>query len=166
MNLNSSEKLLISSPDFVNGGRIPIQFTGRGEDYSPELRIDNISKKAVSIALHMDDLSHPIKGYNHWCIWDISPMNLIPSKIPEGKIISPLGGAVQGVGYGKHKYRGPKPPKFMKKPHKYIFYVYVLDSKLNLPSDSRKKDLLKAMDGHVIQQGEICGLFGNDLSST
>lgn len=91
-------------------------------------------------------------------------MKTIPGSIPEGTEVESLGNAVQGVGYGKHKYRGPKPPKFMKSPHYYPFYVYVLDAKLDLPSRSKKKDVETAMEGHIIQYGKITGAFGNQRS--
>lgn len=162
MNLNNAERIVITSPDFEDMGRIPMEHTGRDKDISAELTLSKISEKAKSIAVIMDDLSHPIKGYNHWVIWNIDPTLVIPREIPEGKSVPGLGDAKQGIGYGKHKYRGPKPPWFMKKPHHYIFKVFVLDIKLEIDMNSRKSDLLEAIADHVLQYGEITGLFGND----
>ena len=162
MDLNDVEKIEITSPDFEDFGRIPIINTGRGRDISPELRLGKVSDRSESIAVIMNDLDHPVKDYNHWVIWNIDPANVIAGNIPAGKIIKNMGNANQGKGYGKHRYRGPKPPRFMKKPHHYIFKVFVLDTKLNIDVNSRKWDLIKAMSGHVIQYGEITGIFGND----
>jgi Raf kinase inhibitor-like YbhB/YbcL family protein len=66
---------------------------------------------------------------------------------------------VQGKsGYGgKHWYRGPLPPFGT---HKYIFRVYVLDSKLDLKTDADKAVLKKAMEGHILQYGALEGRFG------
>lgn len=58
--------------------------------------------------------------------------------------------AIQGCGYGKHRYRGPKPP--FNWSHIYHFNVFSLDCRLDLPSTARKKDLLAAMQGHILQK--------------
>jgi phosphatidylethanolamine-binding protein (PEBP) family uncharacterized protein len=34
-----------------------------------------------------------------------------------------------------------------------------LDSEISLKSNAKKKHLLKAMEAHIIQQGEITGVF-------
>lgn len=153
--------LIVESPAFKNDEYMPVEYTGRGVDISPELRLKNISPKAKSIAIIMDDLDHPISGYNHWIIWNIPVQEVIPAKIPAGEVVKALGGATQGRGYGKNVYRGPKPPIFMKSAHRYPFHVYVLDNKLNLKSNAKKKDLLEAMDSHILQHGVIVGKFKN-----
>lgn len=151
------ETLIVSSPCFENEGPIPIDYTGRGADRSPELVLSGLSKDAITIAIVMNDMDHPIPGYNHWVIWNIPAMSVIPGDIPCGKQVESLNGAVQGVGYGKHKYRGPKPP--FKSSHIYHFYVYALDCLLDLPSNTRKKALLNAMQGHMIQEALLVGHY-------
>jgi len=143
---------------FDDGGRIPMQFTGRGADESPGFIIDNLSADAKTIAIIMDDVKHHIfKTFNHWVIWNIPATNIIPAAIPTGKTVPSLGGALQGVGYGRHKYAGPKPPKG--KQHVYKFILCVLDCELDLKNNAKKKHLLSAMEGHILQQGEITGVF-------
>jgi phosphatidylethanolamine-binding protein (PEBP) family uncharacterized protein len=44
--------------------------------------------------------------------------------------------------------------------HRYVFDLYALDRKLNLPAGVSKKDVVKAMDGHVLGWGEVVGRFG------
>ena len=105
--------------------------------------LTGLSKDAVSIAIIMNDMDHPIPAYNHWVIWNIPAISVIPGNIHHGEHVSSLGGAVQGLGYGKHRYRGPKPP--FQWSHMYHFNVFVLDCFLDLPSTSRKKDLMEAM---------------------
>ena len=155
------KQLMITSSSFENNGVIPIEYTGRGIDISPSLTLEEIDVKAKSIAIIMEDLDHPlVKDYAHWVIWNIPIQRIIPENIPHGESV--LNGATQGVGYGKHRYKGPKPPRFIKKPHRYRFNVYVLDSILNLDSSSKKKELIIAMKGHIIQQGNIIGEFKNN----
>ncbi|HBG11507.1 MAG TPA: YbhB/YbcL family Raf kinase inhibitor-like protein, partial [Clostridium sp.] len=43
--------------------------------------------------------------------------------------------------------------------HLYQFNVYALDCLLDLPSKSRKRDLLAAMQGHILQEGSLVGRF-------
>lgn len=151
------QKLTITSPAFENEAKIPIEYTGYGADISPELHLSAIHAAAKSIAVVMDDLNHPIPGYNHWIIWNLPMMQVIPENIPHGTHVKTLGNAVQGRGYGKNRYQGPKPP--FNWSHRYRFSVYVLDSLIDLPSSSKKRDLLKAMQGHILQQGELIGRY-------
>lgn len=157
MNYSNYEELTVTSDAFNNGGTIPIQYTGKGEDISPSLNLSTISENAVSIAIIMDDLDVPIIGtYNHWVIWNIPVQNVIPENIPYGTVVESLGNAVQGNGYGKHRYRGPKPPFGT---HRYQFHVFILDCELDLSSNTRKKELLESMNGHIVQYGYIIGVF-------
>ena len=142
----------------AEGGIFPIEHTGRGEDKSPEFIIHNLSPDAKTIAITMDDIKHQLFGiFNHWVIWNIPAQNRIPGGIPAGKTVSGLGNAMQGKGYGRFRYAGPKPPKG--KQHAYKFTIYVLDNEITLQNGAKKKHLLKAIAPHIIQQGEITGLF-------
>jgi len=151
------DQLTVTSPAFENEAVIPIQYTGRGEDISPELHLSAINENAKSLAIIMDDMGHPIPAYNHWVIWNIPVMEVIPQNIPYGPHIAEFNGAIQGRGYGRNRYRGPKPP--FNWSHLYQFNVYALDCLLDLPSKSRKRDLLAAMQGHILQEGSLVGRF-------
>lgn len=166
MERKETKKLVVTSDAFEHNGEIPVRYTGRGEDISPSLTLSVFTGDAKSIAVIMDDLDHPISGYNHWVIWNIPMQETIPENIPHGSVVDTLGGAVQGIGYGRHRYRGPKPPWFMRGYHRYQFHVYVLDCKLGLGGNTRKKALLQAMDGHIMQYGSIIGKFRNRLTDT
>jgi len=161
MKTDNIPQIQVTSDAFVDGGDIPKQYTGFGNDISPSLNLSSIDDDAVSIAIVMDDMGHPIPAYNHWVIWNIPVMEQIPENIPYGAVVESLAGAVQGVGYGKNRYRGPKPPAFMRGTHQYVFHVFVIDCMLELNSTSKKKDLIKAMDGHVLQYGSITGVWNN-----
>lgn len=140
-----------------DGGRFPVENTGRGKDISPGFTIKNLSPQAVTLMITLEDLSHPIKKFTHWVIWNIPAADTIAKAIPAGKRISSPEGAVQGVGYGLHRYAGPKPPKG--KSHRYCFTVYALDRRLDLGPRSTKRKVLRKARSHVIQQGEISGYF-------
>lgn len=158
------EELTVTSDSFECGGVIPIQYTGRGDDISPSLKLSGISEGVKSIAIIMDDLDVPLIGtYNHWVIWNIPVQNVIPEAIPHGTVVDSLGGAIQGNGYGKHRYRGPKPPSFVRNTHRYQFHVYALDCKLDLDGNSGKKELLQCMEGRIIQYGCLMGTYKNPV---
>lgn len=140
-----------------DGDKFAIENTGRGKDVSPEFIISNLSPYAKTLVITLEDLSHPIKQFTHWVIWNIPAADKIPKAIPGGKSVSSLKGARQGVGYGFHRYAGPKPPKG--KSHKYCFTIYALDCQLDLKASSTKKKVLSRASGHILQQGKIFGYF-------
>ena len=151
------EKIEIKSV-FGNNEKIPKKYTCDGEDISPPLEISNVSEGAKSIAIIVDDPDAPFGTFTHWVIWNIPPTSKIPEAIPKGKEISDPFTARQGKNdFGNYGYGGPCPPPG--KPHRYFFKVYVLDVMLEL-KDGSKDELLKAMEGHVIQYGELVGLYG------
>ena len=146
--------LIITSPSFEDGGMLPVQFTGYGEDVSPELILENLSEDAKTIAVSFCDEDMPFTDeYCHWVCWNIPATSLIPQDLPAGAAIEEPFHAVQGIGYGRHKYRGPKPPFHSK--HNYHFTVYALDAELDLPSSATLKDVKRAMAGHIIQEATI-----------
>ena len=150
--------LKITSQSFEHGGWIPNQHSGYGEDISPELHIDGIGETAVSLMIALDDLGHPIHpGYNHWVAWNLPPVTVIPENLPHGAVVETPIHIEQGLAYGKHCYRGPKPPFNWN--HDYRFTVYALDTKLEISTDSVKSAALKAAEGHVLQTGILIGKY-------
>lgn len=149
-----NENLIVRCPGIENG-KFHIDHTGRGADRSPELVLENLSPEAVTLAVVLEDMSHPLKNFTHWVIWNLPAADKIPGAIPAGKTLP--GGGVQGVAYGLHRYAGPKPPKG--KAHTYRFTVYALDCTLDLSSGARKKVFLRAAEGHILQSGSISGEF-------
>lgn len=154
------KELVITSPTFVDGGKMPVKHTQFAENLSPEFDIQGLSDEAKSLALIMDDLDIPMTSeFNHWVIWNIPAMATIPEGIPQGEVVSSLGEAIQGLAYGKNRYAGPKQPVFIRSRHRYKFTIYALDTMLDLPASCGKTELLKAMSGHVLQQGSITGTY-------
>lgn len=152
------EILKIKSGAFEEGGWIPARYTGRGEDVSPDFTIEGIAPNAKSIAITLDDASHPfLPNYNHWVIWNLPVQATIPEGIPHGEAVDCLGGATQGVAYGRNRYKGPKPP--LKSIHTYVFTVFILDCRIDLAANGTKQDLLHKMEGHILQQAELSGKF-------
>ena len=61
--------------------------------------------------------------------------------------------------YGKTGYGVPCPPSGE---HRYFFKVYALDCKLDLSSNTRKPDLERAMEGHILDKAELVGLYSRN----
>ncbi len=139
----------------IKDGKFILRCTGRGEDRSPTFRLEGLSEKAKTLAVTLEDLSHPIKNFPHWVIWNLSAVAEIPGGIAAGRRLP--SGAEQGVAYGFFRYAGPKPPRG--KQHRYRFTVYVLDGKLSLGRLAGRGAFLKATQNHILQQGNIEGVF-------
>lgn len=142
------KELKITSPSFTNNGLIPSKYTCDGEDVNPPLGIEGIPEGTQSLALIVDDPDAAMGTWDHWIVWNIT----LSDKIKESTVPG-----IEGVnGFGKHSYGGPCPPSGT---HRYFFKVYALDTKLNLSPNSRKKDVERAMQGHVLAKGEIIGRY-------
>jgi Raf kinase inhibitor-like YbhB/YbcL family protein len=66
-----------------------------------------------------------------------------------------------GAKHGKNDFRkfgygGPCPPGGT---HRYYFKVYALDSMLNLDAGIMKADLVQAMKGHILVEGQLMGRY-------
>lgn len=144
---------------FPQNGKIPSVYTCEGADVNPPLKLGDLSKKAVSIAIIVDDPDAPIGTFVHWVAWNIPPVKEIPEGLPNVEKASLPLNIVQGRNdFGKIGYNGPCPPKGHGV-HHYHFKIYVLDTELDLKPGARKRDLEKAMKGHIIQQGELVGTY-------
>ena len=64
------EILRFHCPGLEDGGRFPRENTGRGKDLSPEIVLENLSPQARTLAVTLEDMSHPIKGFTHWVMWN------------------------------------------------------------------------------------------------
>ena len=88
-----------------DGGIIPIENTARGQDRSPEFLLWNLSPKAATLAVTLEDLTHPIRDFTHWIIWNIPASNQIKGGIPAGKNVPARGWPTASTAT-----RGPSPP--------------------------------------------------------
>ncbi|MCX5692817.1 MAG: YbhB/YbcL family Raf kinase inhibitor-like protein [Candidatus Omnitrophica bacterium] len=138
----------LKSPEFKNNEFIPKKFTYRGENINPELIIGDIPAGTQSIALIFNDPDAPGGDWVHWLVFDMPPVSKIEENSIPGK---------QGINdFGRIGYDGPFPPSGV---HRYIFKVYALDIELNLKEGGRKVDLERAINGHVLAQAELIGLY-------
>ena len=146
----------VVSSAFDEGSAIPQKYACDGQDISPPLSWEAGPEGTKSIALIVDDPDAPRGTFVHWVLYDL-PGNVreLPENTPRDKTLS--NAAKQGVNsVGKIGYMGPCPPSGT---HRYFFKVYALDAMTNLPPGKSKADLLKTMEGHVLAQGQIMGIY-------
>jgi Raf kinase inhibitor-like YbhB/YbcL family protein len=147
--------LQITSIAFSESQTIPQKYTCSGSDISPPLSWTQPPPGTKSIALICDDPDAPGGTWVHWVVY-----NLPPDTVALGENVETLpNGAKQGINdFKKSGYNGPCPPPG--NPHRYFFKIYALDTQLNLPSGAMKKDLVAAMNNHVLAEGQLMGTFG------
>lgn len=155
----------LTSSAFATGSAIPQKFgcSAKPANVSPALQWTDLPAGTQSLALLMTDLDYrPQRGvqeFLHWMVWNIPASS---KGLPEGvPAKSPLDdGAVQYLakgGGGMVGYRSPCPPPGA--PHHYVFTLFALDTKLDLPATATRDEVEKAMATHVLGQGVIVGLF-------
>lgn len=150
------EMLRLSCPGLEEGGVFPREYTGYGADRSPEFLLENLPPETGALAVVLEDLSHPVKGFPHWVAWDLPAGDRIPGNLPPGRALP--GGGRQGAAYGLFRYAGPKPPK--RASHRYRFTVYALDAPLGaLPFWAGRRAFLRKAAGHILRKGTLTARF-------
>lgn len=149
-------KLELTSSSFT-AGQIPAKFTCDGSDTSPALAWGAPPAMTQSFALIVIDRDAPIGEFVHWVAynlpaekWNLSEGLPKQEQLPDG--------TRQGMNdFDKVGYGGPCPPG--KSPHRYVFELYALDTKLNLPGGATREQVEKALKGHILARGELTGRY-------
>ncbi|RME48616.1 MAG: YbhB/YbcL family Raf kinase inhibitor-like protein [Caldilineae bacterium] len=143
---------VLTSSAFGMGEKIPVRYTCDGEDISPPLQWSDPPAGTQTFTLIMDDPDAPVGVWDHWLLFNLpAGTRALPEKA------TPPAGSVDGKNsWGRTGYGGPCPPRGT---HRYFFKLYALDTSLNLPAGASKKDLLRAMEGHILAQAELMGTY-------
>lgn len=146
--------LEIESTAFKNGGRIPLAHTRDGENASPPLSWSGMPEGTKSMALICDDPDAPAaKPFAHWVLYNLPPT---ATGLPAAGDVR---GAIPGINdFGEVGYDGPEPPRGHGV-HRYHFALYALDKVVDPRDGMTKDDLMRAIDGHILGQGEIVGTY-------
>ena len=155
MPITSSSTMKIESSAFAEGQTIPKKYTCDGPEVSPALSINGVPKNAKSLTLFLEDPDTSMGTFTHWAVFNISPeMTSVAEELPK---TSPTFGTEGKNSAGTVEYLGPCPPTGT---HHYIFTLYALDTKLTLPEGSTKEEIIKAMEGHILAEAKLTGLYG------
>jgi Raf kinase inhibitor-like YbhB/YbcL family protein len=150
-------KLELTSAAFQEGDTIPSRHTCDGPDLSPPLAWSAPPDGAQSLALTCDDPDAPVGTWVHWLLYDLPPdATALAEGIPPDE--EPATGGRHGRNsWGEVGYGGPCPPPGPA--HRYFFKLYALDVRLDLPAGATQKELLKAIEGHILAEGQLMGLY-------
>jgi hypothetical protein len=150
-------KLHLTSTAFANGQPIPHRHAFDDDNLSPALQWSDVPPATKSLALICDDPDAPVGTWVHWVIYDLPPTTAgLSEDVPKTPEL--VSGAKQGLNdFKRLGYGGPAPPPG--KPHRYFFKLYALDVNPGLKPGLTKKDLLKAMEGHVLAEGQLMGTY-------
>ena len=165
--------LSVTSNAWSDGGEVPMKNAFRGENKSPAFEFHwnlgpnptNPPEALQTYAVIFHDIENSTNKTTvdtlHWSAFNIpaSAKGLAEAlgsgDLPDGTRNGP--GIAAGRGGNPPAYFGPGagPGPF----HHYVFEFYALDTKLDLPANTTRDDLLKAMDGHVIGKAAYVGRF-------
>ena len=148
--------LELTSDAFANGQSIPAKYSCIGRNISPALAWTEPPTGTQSFALIVDDPDAPMGTWVHWVMFNIPAS---ARGLSEATPTTPqlAGGSLQGVTSARSSgYHGPCPPSGR---HRYFFELYALDTMLSLSNEADKDQLLQAMQGHILAQGELMGVF-------
>jgi len=156
---------IVDGPPILNltsssfqGGEISKQCTCDGAEASPEFSWVAPPAGTQSFALIAFDKDSRF-GYSfvHWVLYDLpADKRELPEGFPKQSQLED--GSRQGPNdFDKTGYAGPCPPG--KSAHRYVFTLYALDSKLNLPAGATRKQVENAAKGHVLAYGELIGRY-------
>lgn len=145
----------LTSPAFSDSAKIPPRYTCDGDNINPPLNWSEVPAATKSFVLIMEDPDVPRNVrpdglFVHWMIW-----NIPPSVVSIAERSEPTG--VVGLNTsGQIGYLSPCPPRGS---HRYYFRLYALDCELTIPSTSTKGELLRVMQGHILDQAELMGRY-------
>jgi Raf kinase inhibitor-like YbhB/YbcL family protein len=147
----------LTSTAFNEGGPIPAPYTCDGRNVSPPLKWTGTPSGAKALVLIVDDPDAPVGTWVHWVLYDL-PANAteLAEQVQKSQYVA--GGAMQGLNDFRHLgYGGPCPPPG--KSHRYFFKLYALDQPLGLKPGLTKKEIERAMEKHVLAQGQLIGTY-------
>ena len=149
--------LELTSEAFGPQEAIPQRFTCDGEDISPPLSWSAPPEGTRSFVLIVDDPDTPVGTWVHWVLFNIpADRRTLPENVPAQDQLSD--GSLHGNNsWRRSDYGGPCPPSGST--HRYVFNLYAIDTQLDLEATATKKQVLDAVDGHVLAHGELVGTY-------
>lgn len=152
----NAKEIKLTSTAFKEGEPIPRQYTCNGVNVSPPLEWSGVPKSARTLVIIADDPDAPSGTWVHWVLYNLPADNIgMVENLPATDELR--AGGFQGKNdFGKTGYGGPCPPSGT---HRYFFKIYALDSELPLKAGATKAEVEKAMEGHVVAQGQLMGTY-------
>lgn len=160
-------RLKLHSPAFADAGMLPAAHTctaegGRENTQSPPLEWANTPEGTQSFVLLVNGTdNHPRRGIEEesfWVMWNIpGAATQLPAGVPAVEVL-PDGSHQSTNARGLVGYRGPCAPRGVGALH-YAFKLYALDTLLDLPTTAVRRDVMNAMDGHILGSSMYSSVF-------
>jgi len=155
--------IIVESPVMRTGARMPRDFSPDGRNVSPPITWSNLPAGTRQLVVICQD--HGAGNPPPWVHWLIYNIPATATGLPEGIPFDPsvpmpaeIAGAVHGNnGWGLPMWRGPAPP--LGNVNHYHFLVLALDAELDLPPGMTRAQVLRAIEGHVIGQGDLVPIY-------
>jgi Raf kinase inhibitor-like YbhB/YbcL family protein len=147
--------LELKSTAFQQGSAIPREYTADGRNVPPPLRWTDPPAGTRSFALVCEDPDAPRGTFTHWALFNVPAEVRELTEESSQEAVLPNGAAQGRNDFGKLGYGGPSPPPG--KPHRYFFKLYALDGLLGLEAGATKDQVLPALKGHVLAEGQLMG---------
>lgn len=146
--------LQLSSPSFEDGGRMPDRFARESGNVMPALDWHGAPDGTESYALIVEDPDAPKGIVRHLAVAEIGRER---RGIDEGEPLDEF--IVCRNVFGEEGWGGPRPPAG-DDPHHYHFKLMALDvATLPVATGDDPADLLRAIDGHVVEEAELVGTY-------
>jgi len=148
--------IILTSSAFKEGEIIPARYACDGENLSPPLNWSEPPESTGAFTLTLDDPDAPAGNFNHWVIYNIPAT---ARQLQEGMSAKEKfnDGTLQGHnGAAQTGYFGPCPPFGV---HHYVFTLYALDAPLTLQPGAARKQVLEAMNNHILAKGKLTGIY-------
>jgi Raf kinase inhibitor-like YbhB/YbcL family protein len=164
--------LWVTTTAWPDGGEIPMRNAARGDNKSPafEFHWNRGTEPAAApeslrtYAVIFHDIENSSNKTTtdtlHWSAFNIpGTAKGLPEGLGSGDLAD---GTRNGSGIASRNGKTPAyfgPGAGPGPIHHYVFEFYALDTKLDLPANTTREDLLKAMDGHVVGKAAWFGRF-------
>ena len=143
----------VSSPAFRDGEPLDPCFTADEEDaVAPPLEWTAPPAGTQELALIVEDPDAPTpEPFCHWLVWGLPPQQ---GKLLEGETPPRVG----KNSFQNSEWLLPDPPTGHG-PHDYVFQLFALDLPLALMPWAGRKELLAAMEGHVVAAAVVTATY-------
>ncbi|CAN5449253.1 YbhB/YbcL family Raf kinase inhibitor-like protein [soil metagenome] len=145
--------LILSSPAFAAGARMPITYGCTGANNPPPLTWQGATPAGTAAwAIVLQDLDVNPKPWVQWVVSDIPVSSrVLPStSLPAGALVSAASNGTVG-------YVGACPPSGAV--HRYRFTIYALKAKLGLPPAARPATAVPAITADSLSSASVTGTF-------
>lgn len=160
----------LTSPAFTDSTTVPVKYTCLAQPapgVSPPLQWSDVPRDTASLVLIVHDLERQrnnrgFPDFLHWILWNIPPA---AASLPES-----VGSAAElpdGTRQLLFQGRGGGPPNGYRNlctppndpPHHFVFELFALDRRLELPAAPTRAEVEGAIDGHLLGHAVLVGLF-------